>query len=58
MNNYRLSHRDYIFVNSDAQLAKYLKDGYEFVQEVLPESNKEDIKNNDNELIINYETEI
>jgi hypothetical protein len=38
-----LSHGDYVFVNSNEQLAKYLKEGYEFVREVSPESSKENI---------------
>ncbi len=39
-----LSHGDYVFVNSGAQLAKYLNDGYEWVREVSPEASKDSIE--------------
>ncbi|MFC1804116.1 hypothetical protein ACFL0D_09175 [Thermoproteota archaeon] len=42
-NGYGLSHGDYVFVNSNEQLAKYLKEGYEFVREVSSESSEESI---------------
>jgi hypothetical protein len=39
-----LSHGDYVIVNSDAHLAKYLKDGYEWVSELTREFMKTSVE--------------